>query len=269
MSGMIGAQQGPFGRVTLFDIRAPLAEHAHPHVHLLFKVEGGDRGLRVEGEEFLLGPDNCLLIGPWRRHGDIEAASAEPTLMLALYIELAFVEAEFGQDPVAAFASSSVPLGSDGRRLVTEISRLVSGRGRSRLMQSALVELMHAVFAAASGAASERSSVSDYRIRRAIAQLRESPHLHPDFHLLASSVGLSRSRFFEQFKASLGIAPTMFVDGLLVEQAIGMLVETDRPIEEISARLGFAAQSSFSRFFKDRVGFPPMTLRQVAGTLPN
>jgi AraC family transcriptional regulator len=53
------------------------------------------------------------------------------------------------------------------------------------------------------------------------------------------------------------------VDGLVLEEAIAMLVQSDRPIEDISARLGFAAQSSFSRFFKDRVGFPPGMLRHA------
>jgi transcriptional regulator GlxA family with amidase domain len=55
----------------------------------------------------------------------------------------------------------------------------------------------------------------------------------------------------------------MYVDGLLLEEAIAMLVCSDRPIEEISTRLGFSAQSSFSRFFKDRVGFPPGVLRHA------
>jgi AraC-like DNA-binding protein len=97
-----------------------------------------------------------------------------------------------------------------------------------------------------------------------MARLSLEPHLHPDLRLIASQVGLSRSRLFQQFKNSVGIAPTMYVDGLLLEQAIEMLIHSERPLEEISTNLGFAAQSSFSRFFKDRVGFPPNALRQAA-----
>jgi AraC family transcriptional regulator len=272
MSGMLGAQQGEFGRVTVFDIKEPLAEHAHPHIHFLFKLEGSDRALRVGAENVVLGAGNCLLISPWQRHADIADRSTGPTVMLALYIEIGFMETHFGALPAPVFAAPTAPLTADTRRLVAELRQLVTtGRGDPARIETAIAELIDGVFASAATADHGRAGISDYRIRRALALLSESPHLHPDFHTLASSVGLSRSRFFEQFKASLGIAPTMYVDGLLLEQAIDMLVYTDTTIEAISAsaRLGFAAQSSFSRFFKDRVGFPPLTLRQAAASLAN
>jgi AraC-like DNA-binding protein len=149
--------------------------------------------------------------------------------------------------------------------LLTEIVNLLGGseRGRGERFEEAIIEI---VDEALNGAAVDGppQRFSDYRIRRAMAQLRLEPHLHPDFRLVASQVGLSRSRFFQQFKTSVGIAPSMYVDGLLLEEAIEMLVHSDRSLEEISVDLGFAAQSSFSRFFKERVGFPPNAVRQAA-----
>ena len=103
----------------------------------------------------------------------------------------------------------------------------------------------------------------DYRIRQAIQLLEEAPHLHPDFRSVARHVGLSRSRFYEQFRNSTGVAPNMFMDGLVMEEAISMLAFSEQRLEEISNHLGFSAQSSFTRFFKERVGFPPSTLRRA------
>jgi AraC family transcriptional regulator len=262
VSGILGAQQGSFGRVTLFDIRDPVADHAHPHVHLLFKVEGSDRGVEIAGQSVTLSNDNCLMISPWQRHADIPEQCTSPTTMLALYIEPAFLEARYGSLPHPVFLAASDELSRAGHGLVGEISDLIAGHGgQTNRLEGAILALVDEAMRRES--AEQRSTISDYRIRRAMARLREHPHLHPDFVSIASSVGLSRSRFFEQFKHSLGIAPAMYVDGLLLEAAIALLVLSDRSIEEISNELGFAAQSSFSRFVKDRVGFPPVVLRHA------
>lgn len=264
MSGIIGAQQGSFGRVTLFRINEPVAEHAHPHAHLLFKVEGNDRGLQVGAEQVLLRDDNCVLVSPWKRHQDVRAF-CDDSEILAFYLNLDYLEGRFGPLGETVFGSSTCLRTPRMRALVSEIVNLLGGseRGRGDRLEEAIVDV---VDEALTGSAADGHSppFSDYRIRRAMAQLRTEPHLHPDLRLLASQVGLSRSRFFEQFKNSVGIAPRMYIDGLLLEQAIELLMHSERPLEEISANLGFAAQSSFSRFFKDRVGFPPTALRQAA-----
>ena len=263
MSGILGAQQGSFGRATLFDIRDPVASHAHPHVHLLFKLDGSDRGLEIDGIPAMLGDDNCLLINPWQPHGDISELCTDSTLMLALYLEPAFVQTRYGALPRSIFAAATAELSPAGRGLAEEVGdRLVRTEPDSQRLEAAMIALVDDAMHGA-GIGDARPSAFDFRIRRAMAQLRQHPQLHPNFVSLASSVGLSRSRFFEQFKSSVGIAPSMFVDGLLLEEAIAMLVFSDRRIEEISANLGFSAQSSFSRFFKDRVGFPPAALRHA------
>jgi AraC-like DNA-binding protein len=103
---------------------------------------------------------------------------------------------------------------------------------------------------------------ADYRIKNAVQLLREAPQLHNDFRSIARDVGLSRSRFFEQFRNSIGVAPNMFVDSLVIEEAIRMLAVPGQPLGQISTNLGFAAPSSFTRFFKERVGFTPSNLRR-------
>jgi AraC family transcriptional regulator len=266
VSGILGAQQGRFGRVTLFDIRDPVADHAHPHVHLLFKVGGSDRGLKVGAELVSLRDDACVLVSPWQRHADVEELCVAPTVMLALYLDTAYLEQRFGKLPAAIFAKASSSVSPLTRRLVEEISGILGGNGASERLEDAILDLVVDTLHQAGSGSDLRTKVSDYRIRRAMAQLSEHPHLHPDLELVASSVGLSRSRFFEQFKNAVGIAPTMYVDGLLLEEAIVMLASSDRSIEDISQSLGFAAQSSFSRFFKDRVGFPPNVLRHAVAS---
>ena len=51
---------------------------------------------------------------------------------------------------------------------------------------------------------------------------------------------------------------------LCVEAAISRLSSGQGKISEVSAELGFSAQSNFTRFFLNQVGVPPSEYRRAA-----
>jgi AraC-like DNA-binding protein len=51
---------------------------------------------------------------------------------------------------------------------------------------------------------------------------------------------------------------------LCVETAISRLSSGRGKISEVSAELGFSAQSNFTRFFQQQVGVPPSEYRRAA-----
>jgi AraC-like DNA-binding protein len=108
------------------------------------------------------------------------------------------------------------------------------------------------------------SRFEDTRIRRAIALLRA--HRNKDLNMdeLASQVGLSRSRFYDLFQLCTGFSPRTYLDLLCIEAAIARLSSGRGKIAELSAELGFSAQSNFTRFFLNRVGVPPSEYRRAA-----
>ena len=81
---------------------------------------------------------------------------------------------------------------------------------------------------------------------------------------LASQVGLSRSRFYDLFHLSTGHSPRAYLDMLCVETAIAKLSSGRARIADVSAELGFSAQSNFTRFFLNQVGIPPSEYRRAA-----
>ena len=85
---------------------------------------------------------------------------------------------------------------------------------------------------------------------------------------LASQVGLSRSRFYDLFQLSTGRSPRSYLDMLCIESAISKLSSGTGKIAEVSAELGFSAQSNFTRFFQQQVGIPPSKYRRAA-VMPN
>jgi AraC-like DNA-binding protein len=108
------------------------------------------------------------------------------------------------------------------------------------------------------------SRFEDSRIRRAIALLRARPNKELNMDELASQVGLSRSRFYDLFQLCTGFSPRAYLDMLCVETAISRLSSGQGKIAEVSAELGFSAQSNFTRFFLNQVGVPPSEYRRAA-----
>jgi AraC-like DNA-binding protein len=108
------------------------------------------------------------------------------------------------------------------------------------------------------------SRFEDSRIRRAIALLRARPNKDLNIDELASQVGLSRSRFYDLFQLCTGFSPRTYLDMLCVETAIARLSSGQGKIAEVSAELGFSAQSNFTRFFLQQVGVPPSEYRRTA-----
>ncbi len=108
------------------------------------------------------------------------------------------------------------------------------------------------------------SRFEDSRIRRAIGLLRARPHKDLSIDELASQVGLSRSRFYDLFQLCTGFSPRTYLDLLCVETAVSRLSSGQGTLAELSAELGFSAQSNFTRFFLQQVGVPPSEYRRTA-----
>jgi AraC family transcriptional regulator len=108
------------------------------------------------------------------------------------------------------------------------------------------------------------SRFEDSRIRRALALLRAHPNKDLSMDKLANQVGLSRSRFYDLFEICTGFSPRTYLDMLCVEAAISRLSSGRGKISEVSAELGFSAQSNFTRFFSNQVGVPPSEYRRAS-----
>jgi AraC family transcriptional regulator len=108
------------------------------------------------------------------------------------------------------------------------------------------------------------SRFEDTRIRRAIALLRAHPNKDLNMDELANQVGLSRSRFYDLFQLCTGFSPRTYLDLLCIEAAIARLSSGRGKIAELSAELGFSAQSNFTRFFQNQVGVAPSEYRRAA-----
>jgi AraC family transcriptional regulator len=269
MTGVIGVHQGLFGRVTLFRTNQPVHVHAHPHVHALIKVDGKDGAYEVDGALCPITDDEMVLINPWVPHANWRDVADPPITILALYLEAGWLVRGGSVVARRPFSRQSAIVDAPMRALVARIAATIADAAMptgEEDLEADILDLLQRVVSANSVA--DLSPIGrravDHRIRKAAGLMRAEPAKPHNLDSLAQSVGLSRSRFFEQFSAGMGMTPSVYSDTLRVEYAIEQLIGTDRPASDISLDLGFSAPGHFSRFFKNRIGFTPREYRRVA-----
>ena len=274
MSTGRGAARGPFGRVALLDIDRPVAEHAHPHCHVLIKVAGADSFFRVRGRTWPMFDDTVVVVNCWEPHAYPYPNSAAHSLILALYIEtdwLARIDRSFAASATPEFfRQPCYPLPSSLRRVAGDVSdALLAGEQCSNAFEYLLGTMMVLVVEYFSQWRVMRGSplsplcVRDFRIRRAIGYLQENVGSSFAMADVAKEAGLSRAHFFERFRQETGLTPNILYNALRMETAYSELHRTAPLIREISTRLGFAGAGHFSRFFRGNFGVAPSEYRRM------
>lgn len=97
-------------------------------------------------------------------------------------------------------------------------------------------------------------------------------HAHPgrewSVNELAELAGLSRSKFSLRFVEMLGCPPFDYLRDVRMRLACQLLHESNHGIKEISARVGYSTEASFSRAFSHWCGSAPGTYRRQKRTPP-
>ncbi|MGE4299983.1 MAG: helix-turn-helix domain-containing protein [Victivallaceae bacterium] len=79
---------------------------------------------------------------------------------------------------------------------------------------------------------------------------------------LAVMAGFSETRFHYVFKQIAGAAPMEYLQSLRLSNAQKLLLTTDMPISQVAEESGFANPYFFSRYFREKIGFPPSLYRK-------
>lgn len=277
MSDALRIAHGAFGRVALLDMDRSLVRHAHPHCHVLLKVDGDDTQFLVGDHVAPLTGDLAVLVNAWEPHAYIHDPRRKNALILALYIEPDWLRS-FRPNWTASgapgfFEHSAGEVTAHIRQTALDLAaEMVHEPGASRRQEHLLSELMIAVIErftpwrsiGASLREIARSNAVDWRVGRAISLMRSNPAASHSIDKLAREAGLSRAHFFRVFEDSVGVTPHVFLNVLKVELAVGAIVEGDETFSTIGDRLGFSAPAHFTRFFRDHCSVAPSEFRQVA-----
>jgi AraC-like DNA-binding protein len=276
MSKALRIAHGAFGRVALLDMDYSLVRHAHPHCHVLLKVEGADTQFQVDDAMYPLTDTGAVLVNGWQPHSYVHVPDRPRTLILALYIEPEWLQV-FRPGWVASggpgfFGQPTGEISPRIRSLAMNLAADMMARPDCQTAhEKTLSELMIAVIERFAPWKSFPASIrelrtawGDRRIHRAVATLRSAINEPEDIGGWAKRAGLSRAHFFRLFESSIGVPPKVYMNVLKMERAVDLVLNRPQSLCEISSELGFAEPAHFTRFFRNHSGVSPREFRSVS-----
>ncbi len=243
----------------------------HREFNILFKLGGADATFRSNDVTLSLDDRSVLLFNPGVPHAKL-ANPDGPTMILSLIIEPSWlVRVLSARIPRLdrLFPTSRVEISSEvmlhARRLAAVMSTHLTVDASG--CEDFVADLADAVTREYADPSVDRDIVAtarpiDYRIRKALMYIHEHAMENPKVDDIARRVGLSRSRFFEQFRRCVGTSPQHYLDCSRVAIATRLLSTTNRPLVELADELGYGNHSNFTRFFTQHVGVSPSQFRR-------
>ena len=107
------------------------------------------------------------------------------------------------------------------------------------------------------------SALEDHRLGAALELMLAPANASLTVQDLAQAAGMSRSAFSQHFAEAFGQPPMEMLQEMRLRQAAKLLRETDMPVKQLAARLGYASRSHFSRSFRRQYGVAPADYRDV------
>lgn len=276
MARLIRVFDGSFGRLQLVESLPGDAAQLAAVPQVLVHQDGAELEFTVDGVPHQLSRDRLLLVNPGSTWQVAMEAGTPGAHLIWFQASADWLHGAFP----AAFEQSGRPFGAPSEPITPRIRQLadtlavevlndqfLSHERLEFMLQELMLSIVETYLARRQSANRlwRGSPFADNRIRKALAVLRARPNKELNMNDLASQVGLSRSRFYDLFQLSTGRSPRSYLDMLCVESAISKLSSGSTRIADVSAELGFSAQSNFTRFFQQQVGIPPSEYRRAAG----
>lgn len=270
MARALSIVEGIFGRACLLEKDRRVGPHAHVEPQIVLKISGDDFAYQVGDALAPCTRESVVLANSLELHANRHMPRRR-TVILALYLSPQWLIEQHPSLLAAGklFGLPSAPivprLRALGDTLAAEMMQSTSVKpARLQFLVAELVLCTFDNWGPRIDGAKRIGKLNDFRIRRAIAFMREG--LADSFELseVAARVGLSRSRFFELFSACTGLPPKHYLDMLRMEAAVQALARTQQPIGAIAHACGYSAQSHFTRFFVQQIGITPGEYRRAS-----
>ena len=179
----------------------------------------------------------------------VSAVYQDVNVSLAIIRALARKAAENG-------GASVVEVNEITQHAVQRMQAETSVQKKIQISKNMLVALAEAVDRAHSRLGSYSAPV-----RKAADTLRHNFSQNLSLEQLADHVGMSPSHLSRTFTKEVGMSISQYVAALRCEEAASMLRDSDAPISEISAYVGYLDNNYFVKVFKKQYGVTPSDYR--------
>jgi AraC-like DNA-binding protein len=239
-----------------------VAPHAHQCYELLYVLDGRCRILTDAGED-IAEPHSLVLFRPYQWHEEFNLTEAYAVICLRFPGELVAEHRVPLPGPAELPTVTRLPPTPEFRAILNAIIAEYQRRDSysppmigTYLFQFAV--LLRRMLGQRGLEANLHAQAQVEGLRRLLDQHITST---TSIREMARQVHMSESHFSHQVKALLGVAPKTYVRERRIARAIDLLRATSLSVEEIAARLGYDAPTSFFRAFKRATGRTPGSFR--------
>jgi AraC-like DNA-binding protein len=272
MSRALAVFHGRFGRATVYQLNRPFNMHAHREGHLIFHVGGLPASIDVGDARWELTEDAVVAVNPWEPHNFLPSDCVNGAIFFVLYVNAEWFAPDDTRPHRLRFGRTRFKRTATLDKHIRRTAALVCGAPSLSSLDSELrrlIDICHDESWQQAEPAQETraTAVTDFRVRKCIKLMSESPGAEVALDTIARESGLSRPHFYRLFRNQTGVTPHLYLNTLIMEQALAALVAGDGPIADIGYDLGFSSQSGFTHFFTTNVGIAPTDYRRVAKVL--
>ncbi|MGV9771422.1 AraC family transcriptional regulator [Streptosporangium sp. NPDC003464] len=137
------------------------------------------------------------------------------------------------------------------------------------LLDTMLVYLLRAWFTGpAESGRGWSAALSDPAVSAALQAIHDGPGRPWTVQSLADHARLSRAAFAHRFSALVGRPPLAYLTWWRLNTAARLLRESDAPLGEVGARVGYTSEFAFANAFKREYGQAPGRYRRAAAPHP-
>src|SRR5690349_3084247 len=273
MSRALAVFHGRFGRATGYQLNRPFNVHAHREGHLIFHVGGTPASIDVCDRRYRLDEHAIVAVNPWEPHNFLPADLGDGAVFFVLYVNAEWFAPDVASGKSLRFGRTHFRRTAALEKQIRRTAALVCGAPSLSSLDCELRQLIDICHdeswqsAAAEPEQKACAGVTDFRVRKSIRLMSESLGAEIELDSIAREAGLSRPHFYRLFRTQTGVTPHLYLNTLIMEQALDALVTTEAPIVDIGFDLGFSSQCGFTRFFAANVGMAPTAYRRAAKVL--
>jgi AraC-like DNA-binding protein len=273
MSRALAVFHGRFGRATVYQLNRPFNIHAHREGHLIFHVGGMPACIDVCAGHYDLSETSVVAVNPWEPHNFLPTDLDGGAIFFVLYVNPEWFAPDAPGSDRLRFGRTHFKRTVALDKHIRRTAALVCGAPSLSSLDSELRRLIDICYdeswqqAETARDARANGSVTDFRVRKCIKMMSERPGAEIELDTIARESGLSRPHFYRLFRVQTGVTPNLYLNTLIMEQALEALVASEAPIADIGFDLGFSSQSGFTRFFAANVGMAPTDYRRAAKVL--
>ena len=243
-------------------LRKHSEHYFHPHFHkemeIIFMLEGSNNAI-INGTTYTISAGSVFIASPNMIHSYPKQTSQCNSILLivdphSLIGEVSKLSATVLQTPLWCDPEKNSP--------VWTMIQYAYDHGKS-MSRNSFISMLSTILSIILDDIPTSAGSRNHRIEQRVLEYCQQHYLEPiSTEHIAAALGVGRFHVSRTFNNILQTSFPTYINGLRLNDAIRLLVNTKLPVTEIALQSGFSSIRTFNRIFTEHFGFSPSQCRK-------